>query len=265
MTKFLNFITHINTNILTITLIMIFFILERFIYTPFRFKKRGIHSFTNFGLFILSICFFYLIANFYVWTIVRIDSYHFGLLYHIDIPYYIKLIIGLIAFDFIGYWNHRISHLVPLFWRLHRVHHSDLTMDSTTGFRLHPFDLVWILLKLIGIYILGLDMNMVALFSLVDTIFVIFAHWNYVTPNWVDKTLGKIFTTPNLHKIHHSEDQYYTDSNFADILIIWDRIFGTYKFTDVTKLKYGLKEFESPKQQSLWHLLKSPFLNLKSK
>ena len=244
---------------------MIFFILERFIYSPFKFEKRGIHSFTNFSLFVISFFVFYFIASFEVNTIFKLNSLHLGILYKLKIPYYLKLIIGVVSFDFVSYWNHRLNHRFTFPWRFHRVHHSDTTMDSTTGFRFHPLDFFGPAGILLAVVVFGLDLYMLALYSFIVTIFVMAQHWNYVTPNWVDKTFGKIFTTPNFHKIHHSKDQYYTDSNFADILIIWDRIFGTFKYTDISKLYYGLEPFETPKHQSLWHLLKSPFLNLKSK
>ena len=74
---------------------------------------------------------------------------------------------------------------------------------------------------------------------------------------------GKIFTTPNLHKVHHSQNQEYTDSNFADIFILWDKFFGTYKYLPVKKIEYGLQEFNEEKKQTFWYLIISPFLKIK--
>jgi sterol desaturase/sphingolipid hydroxylase (fatty acid hydroxylase superfamily) len=79
----------------------------------------------------------------------------------------------------------------------------------------------------------------------------------------MDKTFGMIFTTPNLHKVHHHREQYYTDSNFADIFILWDKLFGTYKYVPVKDIRYGLDEFDEPKKQTFWYLLISPFINIK--
>jgi sterol desaturase/sphingolipid hydroxylase (fatty acid hydroxylase superfamily) len=81
-------------------------------------------------------------------------------------------------------------------------------------------------------------------------------------PAWLDKTVGLVFTTPNFHKIHHEQDQYYTDSNFADIFILWDRIFGTFKYKPPGQVKYGLKEFEDPRKQTFWYLMISPFISM---
>lgn len=80
---------------------------------------------------------------------------------------------------------------------------------------------------------------------------------------WVDKTFGLVFTTPNIHKVHHEKDQHYTDSNYADIFILWDRLFGTYKYKPAEQIQIGLEEFDDAKKQTFWYLFKSPFLNLK--
>ncbi|RLD23060.1 MAG: sterol desaturase family protein, partial [Bacteroidetes bacterium] len=93
-------------------------------------------------------------------------------------------------------------------------------------------------------------------------IFFFFEHSNLNYPNWVNYTLGMIFVMPNHHRVHHHQEQYYTDSNFADIFIIWDRIFGTFKELPIEKIKYGLKEFEEEKKQTFLYLLKSPFINI---
>ena len=75
--------------------------------------------------------------------------------------------------------------------------------------------------------------------------------------------MGLIFVTPNFHKMHHEQDQHYTDSNFSDIFIIWDRLFGTFTYKPVTEVKYGLAEFDEKKKQSFLYLMKSPFINIK--
>lgn len=72
-----------------------------------------------------------------------------------------------------------------------------------------------------------------------------------------------MFTTPNIHKVHHEKDQHYTDSNYADIFILWDRLFGTYKYKPAEELNIGLDEFDDDKKQTFWYLFKSPFLNIR--
>lgn len=92
--------------------------------------------------------------------------------------------------------------------------------------------------------------------------FAILEHSNLHIPRWVDTTLGWIFVTPNMHKVHHAQDQHYTDSNFADIFILWDRLFGTYKYLPVNEIKFGLKEFDEDGKQTFVYQLKSPFINI---
>ncbi len=108
-----------------------------------------------------------------------------------------------------------------------------------------------------------LNQHEIGLFFLILTLFQILHHSNLRFPSWLDKTLGLVFTTPNLHKIHHEQDQYYTDSNFADIFILWDRIFGTYKYKPVDQIKFGLAEFDEANKQTFWYLIRSPFIRIK--
>jgi len=68
---------------------------------------------------------------------------------------------------------------------------------------------------------------------------------------------------PDHHRVHHDQNQFFTDSNYADIFIIWDRIFGTFKSLKVKDMKYGLIEFDSDEKQSFLYLMKSPFINIK--
>lgn len=68
---------------------------------------------------------------------------------------------------------------------------------------------------------------------------------------------------PDHHRVHHQQDQIFTDSNYADIFIIWDRLFGTFKMMPVEDMKYGLVEFDTDEKQSFLYLIKSPFINIK--
>lgn len=78
----------------------------------------------------------------------------------------------------------------------------------------------------------------------------------------LERIFGKVFITPNLHKLHNDQNQFYTDSNYADIFVFWDKLFGTYKYTAVKNLRYGIKEFDDNKKQTFWYQLICPFLNI---
>ncbi len=260
----LKILLDINGNYIIIGLLVVFYTMEQVLSTAFKFNKRPLHLFHNvlfLGVFIIASYFF---AMFQVFSVKWFNDHHIGLLYLVQIPYWLKLLIGVALFDMTSYWFHRMSHKTPFLWRLHRVHHSDTTMDSTTFFRGHPLEiLIFGNANIVGAAIFGLDLMTMGLYSLIFIPLVFAEHTNLLFPRWVDSTLGWIFVTPNLHKVHHEQDQHYTDSNFADIFIFWDRLFGTYKYREVKEIKYGLKEFEEGKKQTFLYLMKSPFIKIK--
>jgi len=261
----LNQLLAVDTNYLLIGLVVVFYFLEQLFSNQFRFTKRPHHFLHNallMGLFMLANIFW---ATLIVFCIEWLNTNQVGLFYKLEIPLWANLILSVVLIDFVSYWYHRIAHKVPLLWRLHRVHHSDTSMDSTTNFRFHPLEQLfwWSSTPIVTSAIFGLDAMGIGLYFLVLIPFLIFEHTNLKFPAWLDKTLGRVITTPNLHKIHHEQDQYYTDSNFSDIFILWHRLFGTFRYKPAGQIHFGLKEFDEDKKQTFWYLLKSPFINIK--
>ena len=261
----LNLILEIDQNYIIIGLLVLFFTLEQILETPFSFYNRGQHLFQNLlfqiTLTILNIFF----VAIQVFCIDWLNNQQIGLFYIVELPFWIKLIISVVLYDFTTYWIHRASHTIPVLWRLHRVHHSDTTMDSSTVFRFHPLELIVVYQtgNIITAAIFGTDVVSMALYYLIVYIFFFFEHSNLKYPNWINNTLGLLFVMPDHHRVHHQQDQFYTDSNFADIFILWDRIFGTFKILETEKMKYGLIEFETDEKQSFLYLMKSPFIDIK--
>lgn len=260
----LEYLLSINLNYIVIGLIAVFFSLEQILNTQFSFQNRGKHLW---NAFLFQVVFF--IVNFFyatvsVFAIEWLIQKQIGLFYLIEIPSGVKIIAGVALLDLVVYWFHRIAHRIPVLWRFHRVHHSDSTLDSSTYFRGHPIEiLLWFgSATILAVGLFGLDLFTVGIYFLVATLFQIVEHANLRFPAWLDRTVGLVFTTPNMHKIHHDQDQHYTDSNYADIFILWDRIFGTYTYKPIDQVKFGLKEFEEEERQTFWYLLKSPFLNI---
>jgi len=261
----LNLILSINPNYIIIALLVIFYTLEQVTNTPFKFNKRPQHLLQNFQLFVLFFAANFFFATFQVFCIEWLNNQHVGLFYLFHVPFWIKLIVGVAFYDVTAYWIHRSTHKVPLLWRFHRVHHSDTKVDSSSFFRFHPIELILVfgMGNILTAAIFGTDVLSMVLYYFILNIFLFFEHSNLKYPTWLDRTLGWIFVTPNMHKVHHDQDQDYTDSNFADILILWDRLFGTYKYKPVINIRYGLMEFDEDKKQTSWYLLKSPFINFK--
>lgn len=263
--EILNAILNLNPNYIIIGLLAVFFTLEQLSGSPFSFKQRGKHLFQNIlfqiVLTILNIFF----ISIQVYCIEWLNTNEIGLLYFVELPFWIKLILSVILYDFTTYWIHRASHKIPVLWRLHRVHHSDTTMDSSTTFRFHPLELILIYQtgNILTAGLFGTDLTSMALYYFIIYIFFFLEHSNLNYPKWINNTIGLVFVMPDHHRVHHHQEQFYTDSNFADILIIWDRIFGTFKLIPVEQIKYGLKEFEAEKKQTFLYLMKSPFINIK--
>ncbi|HET7896606.1 MAG TPA: sterol desaturase family protein [Flavisolibacter sp.] len=253
----------INQNYLIAGLLLLLYVLEQTLNTPFRFRKRPQHLLNNVLFQITFMVAGYFFALYQVTTIEWLNHHRVGWLHVLHLPFWIRMMVGVALFDLTTYWVHRLAHRSPLLWRLHRVHHSDTTMDASTFFRGHPLEiLVFGNGNIVAAAVFGLDMLSLGLYALVLIPFMLAEHMNLAFPTWLDKTLGRVFVTPNFHKVHHEQDQYYTDSNFADIFIVWDRLFGTFKYKPVQDIRYGLIEFAEEKKQGFLYLMKCPFITI---
>jgi sterol desaturase/sphingolipid hydroxylase (fatty acid hydroxylase superfamily) len=189
----------------------------------------------------------------------------FGLIYWLNTSIFFTIIIAALTLDLFGGWlSHIIEHKVPLFWRMHIIHHADNNIDVTSGLRHHPLESVWRgIFFLIAIFICGAPIYAVMIYQTVLTVFVAFTHANISLPAWLDKSLSYVLVSPNMHKVHHHWKQPYTDSNFGAVFSIWDRLLGTYLELDKTKLRYGLDRYYSnDKDEDLVSLMKKPFIKL---
>lgn len=261
----LNQLLGIDPNYIVIGLIAFFFSLEQIMLTPFSFNNRVYHLFQNVLFQIILVILNIFFVTFQVFSIEWLNENSIGLLYLITLPVGVKLCISVALYDLTAYWIHRGTHKIPLLWRFHRVHHSDTTMDASTVFRFHPIELILVFGtgNIITAALFGTDVFSMALYYFLLYLFFFFEHANLNYPKWLNSTLGLIFVMPDHHRVHHQQEQFYTDSNYADILIIWDRLFGTFKMMPLEKMKYGLLEFDTEEKQSFLYLIKSPFIQIK--
>jgi sterol desaturase/sphingolipid hydroxylase (fatty acid hydroxylase superfamily) len=193
------------------------------------------------------------------------DVKQFGLVYWLNTSVIFTIIISALLLDLFGGWlSHMIEHKVPLFWRMHIIHHADNNVDVTSGLRHHPLESVWRgIFFLIAIIICGAPIYAVMIYQTVLTVFVAFTHANISLPLWLDKGLSYVLVSPNMHKVHHHWKQPYTDSNYGAVFSIWDRLFGTYMHLAKSKLHYGLDRYYSnEKDEDLTSLMKKPFIKL---
>jgi sterol desaturase/sphingolipid hydroxylase (fatty acid hydroxylase superfamily) len=161
------------------------------------------------------------------------------------------------------YAVHRLSHAVPFLWRVHRVHHADIRLDLSTGFRNHPLELAIGAPLLAGVTIAcGLDAATLAVYESVAIVFAMWSHANLRLPERLDRRLRLALVTPAMHHVHHSSRRRETDSNYGDVLSLWDRLFGTY--VDLTPgqlraTRFGLGDAHDEGAPHLLHQLRSPF------
>jgi sterol desaturase/sphingolipid hydroxylase (fatty acid hydroxylase superfamily) len=189
----------------------------------------------------------------------------FGLVYWLNASVVATIIISALILDFFGAWlSHLIEHKIPLFWRMHIIHHTDNNVDVTSGLRHHPLESVWRgLFFLIAIIISGAPMYGVMIYQTLLTVFTGVTHANISLPRPIDKIMSYILVSPNMHKVHHHWKQPYTDSNYGGVFSIWDRIFGTFKTLDPKEIRYGLdRYYPNEKDEDLIALLKKPFQKL---
>jgi len=185
-----------------------------------------------------------------------------GLMTWIEVPFPVQVVVGFVVLDFsFGYFAHRAMHASPLLWRAHRVHHSDPFVDATTTFRNHPIEGLWrFLCILVPTWILGLPAEAVALQRLLTVINGVLEHSNIRVWPPLDRALGWFWVTPAMHKVHHSRDRIETDSNYGNILSIYDRVLRTFTSTErAGSVTYGLDDVDPTEAQALPRLLAMPF------
>ena len=187
-----------------------------------------------------------------------------GMLYLIgDLSPGIYVILGLIFLDLIGAWLiHWIEHKVKWMWKFHLIHHTDPSVDVTSGLRHHPGENIFrLMFTSLAVLVTGASLGLVMLYQTISAFFAALTHANIQMPSWIDKPLSWIFVTPHFHKIHHHYVQPHTDSNYGNIFSIWDHLFRTTSYVGVMDdLIYGIDTHMSPEEHSsIKNLLMVPF------
>ena len=173
---------------------------------------------------IVLLTFFWIYDDFRLFT-VPVVWWSFVLLFFLD--------------DISYYWFHRVSHECRLFWASHVVHHSSERYNLSTALRqtwsggFYTF-IFWLWLPLLGFH-----PAMILLQMSISLLYQFWIHTEAIDklPKWFEA----VFNTPSHHRVHHGSNPIYLDRNHAGILIIWDKLFGTFQpELDTEKVKYGL-------------------------
>ncbi len=169
----------------------------------------------------------------------------------------------MVALDLVIYGQHVAFHKIPALWRLHRMHHTDLDIDASTGLRFHPLEMALSLgLKLAAVVALGAAPLAAVLFEVILNAVTLFNHGNMRLGKGLDRAIRALIVTPDMHRIHHSALRAETDSNYGFNLSCWDRLFGTYcamPSKGYDGMTIGLEEFRDPKWLGIAWMLVTPF------
>lgn len=187
-----------------------------------------------------------------------------GLFNQIEAPLWIAVAGSFVVLDLVIYWQHVVFHKILWLWRLHRVHHTDIAIDVTTGVRFHPIEIILsMLLKMLAVALLGAPVLAVIIFEVVLNATSLFNHANINLPTGIDRWLRWLVVTPDMHRVHHSVIHTETDSNFGFNLPWWDRLFGTYRAQPEAghkRMQIGLDIFRDRRSRWLHWLLLQPFM-----
>jgi sterol desaturase/sphingolipid hydroxylase (fatty acid hydroxylase superfamily) len=169
---------------------------------------------------------------------------------------------ALLFVDLLSYATHRLYHAVPLFWRMHAVHHTDVDLDATTALRLHPLEFVGnfaatsLLASLFGIWAEAITWYGAAALAL-----QLVQHANFALPPKLDSRLTLLLVTPGFHRSHHSAAPEDGGMRFGAVLSIWDRLFGTWRGTVADNgepVRFGVAALSAPGFQRFDRMLLTP-------
>lgn len=178
------------------------------------------------------------------------------------------LLQGAVAFlllDYSNYLWHVIMHKLPLMWRFHLVHHSDLDLDITTAFRFHFGEMIGsVIYRGATVFLIGASPLQVLFYEAVFEGATQFHHTNMKLPYRVEKILSKVIVTPRMHGIHHSMVKQETDSNYSVIFSWWDRLHNTLRLNVPQDLVViGVPSYSNAQEQTIPFLWKLPFTQIR--
>lgn len=247
-------------------LFVVLFILE----TKFQLRKRVqkrwkrvvinfVFSIPSFAL--LRLAFIPLI----VWLAYKNENWQYGLNYFYDAPMELEGVFAFLLLDYSNYFWHIIMHKMPLMWRFHLVHHTDLDLDITTAFRFHFGELLGSLFfRGAAVVLIGASPLVVLIYEIAFEASNQFQHSNVKLPFQLEKMLNKIIVTPRMHGIHHSIKKRETNSNFSIIFSFWDRLHRTLKLNvKQQEIIIGVPAYQDELELTIVKLLKLPFTKIR--
>ncbi len=185
-----------------------------------------------------------------------------GLLNVLPLPVAAATLSSLLVLDLVIYAQHALFHRIHFFWRIHRMHHTDMDLDLTSALRFHPVEIIIsLLIKMAVVAALGPPAVTVFIFEILLNGMAMFNHGNFRIPARMDNLLRKILVTPDMHLVHHSTLRQESNHNFGFNLSWWDRLFGTYQAEPAAgreRMIIGLTGFLDDRYARFWKMILNP-------
>ncbi len=249
-----------------IALFIILFLIE----TKFQLRKRVQGRWKRIIInFIVSIPAFVLLRLLFipamVWLAVKNETWQIGLNYLFNAPVIVTSIIAFLLLDYSNYIWHILLHKMPILWRFHLVHHTDLDLDITTAFRFHFGEMIGsIFFRGAAVLLIGVSPMMVLIYEILFEAASQFHHSNMKLPFRLEKALNKLIVTPRMHGIHHSMIRRETDSNYSIIFSFWDRLHKTVRLNiHQTEIVTGVPTYADERELTIGKLWKLPFTSIR--
>jgi sterol desaturase/sphingolipid hydroxylase (fatty acid hydroxylase superfamily) len=174
-----------------------------------------------------------------------------------DWPVLAQVLLLIVAADFMRYWLHRAAHTVPVLWRLHAVHHSPDRLYWLNTSRFHPIEkILQFVLDSLPFILMGVSPEVLGFWFVLYSVNGFFQHSNI---RLEFGPLSKIFSTAEMHRWHHSRIASESNSNYANVFILWDRLFGTY-FRPLTRKVDMLGLLNTSYPMDFGAQMKAPFV-----
>src|SRR2546430_8676895 len=186
---------------------------------------------------------------------------HVGLLNWLALPAWTAAIATFLLMDYAYWWWHWANHMIPLFWRFHNVHHTDLDLDVSTAARFHFGELIFSVGFLsLAVLVFGIAPIILVVFFITFEAATLFHHSNWRLRIGVERALNMIFVTPRMHGIHHSIVQRETNSNWGTIFCWWDKFPRTLR-RDVPQdeIAIGVRAYRDENELTVGRLWLLPF------
>jgi sterol desaturase/sphingolipid hydroxylase (fatty acid hydroxylase superfamily) len=145
-----------------------------------------------------------------------------------------------LAWDFCYYWFHRFSHEISILWAAHAVHHQSEDYNLSTALRQTSTGFLFGWIFYLPLFLIGFPMSVLITVNAVNLIYQFWVHTQVVKRMGV---LDRILVTPSNHRVHHAQNERYIDKNYGGMLILWDRLFGTFEDERVDEpVVYGVRK-----------------------